>query len=161
MVTSSSTPAPSDVVLLDTNILLIYARAGEPSRQLEAQLGLQGGRVQGVISVICIGEALAFAQKNNWGQTRRKALMELIRAKLVPIDINRPEIFAAYAAIDHYCEKVMKPARCIGQNDLWIAATAHVLQCELVTTDRDFDHLHGVKMHRRWIDPSSLVPRKS
>jgi tRNA(fMet)-specific endonuclease VapC len=161
MVTSSSTPAPSDVVLLDTNILLIYARAGEPSRQLEAQLGLQSGRVQGLISVICIGEVLAFAQKRNWGQASREAIMELLRAKLVPVDINRPEIFAAYADIDHYCEKVMKPARRIGQNDLWLAATAHVLQCELVTTDRDFDHLHGVKMRRRWIDPSSLVPRKS
>ena len=160
MVTSSSTPPESVVLLLDTNILLIYARAGEPSQHLEAQLGLQDGRIQGVISVISIGEALAFAQKNNWGQTRRDELMKLVRTKLVPIDINRPEIFAAYADIDHYCEKVVKSARCIGQNDLWLAATAHVLQCELVTTDKDFDHLDGNKIRRRWIDPSSLKPHK-
>lgn len=44
----------------------------------------------------------------------------------------------------------------LGQNDMWIAATAHVLDCELVTTDKDFDHLHGAKLRRRWIDPNSL-----
>jgi tRNA(fMet)-specific endonuclease VapC len=156
MVASSLNLPQPDVLLLDTNILLIYARAGEPSRRLEAQLGLQSGRAQGMISIITIGEALAFAKKNNWEHSRREALMNLVRSKLVPVDINRPEILDAYAEIDHYCEKLVKPARTIGQNDLWIAATAHVLDCELVTTDRDFDHLHGIKLRRRWIDPASL-----
>jgi tRNA(fMet)-specific endonuclease VapC len=72
------------------------------------------------------------------------------------IIINRPEVLAAYAEIDHYSEKVVKPAHPMGQNDMWIAATAHVLNCELVTTDKDFDHLHGQKLRRRWIDPISL-----
>jgi tRNA(fMet)-specific endonuclease VapC len=160
MVATSPNPPPQDVVLLDTNMLIIYARSGEPSQRLEAQLGLQSGRVQGLISVITLGEALSFAAKNNWGPIRRDSLMELIRSKLVPIDINRPEILEAYADIDHYSEKIKKPARPIGQNDIWIAATAHVLNCELVTTDKDFDHLDGVKLRRRWIDPSSLKSLK-
>jgi len=46
----------------------------------------------------------------------------------------------------------------MGQNDMWIAATAHVLGCELVTTDKDFDHLHEAKVRCRWIDPASLKP---
>jgi tRNA(fMet)-specific endonuclease VapC len=137
---------------------LIYAREGEPSRHLEERLGLQAGHVQGMISVITVGEANAFALKRNWGQKRRERLMELIRSKLVPIEINRAEIIAAYAEIDHFSEKVVKPARPMGQNDMWIAATARVLQIELVTTDKDFDHLHGKKMNRRWIDPISLKP---
>jgi tRNA(fMet)-specific endonuclease VapC len=29
----------------------------------------------------------------------------------------------------------------MGKNDLWIAATASLLNLKLVTTDRDFDHL--------------------
>jgi predicted nucleic acid-binding protein len=32
----------------------------------------------------------------------------------------------------------------IGQNDLWIAATAWVTKAALITTDSDFDHLHPV-----------------
>ena len=158
MVAPSLNPPQSDVLLLDTNMVVIYAREGEPSQKLEAQLGLQGGKAQGIISIITVGEAIAFALKNNWGQRRREVLMELIRSKLVPIDINR-EILAAYAEIDHFSEKVVKPARPMGQNDLWIAATAHVLDCELVTSDKDFDHLHDVKLRRRWIDPSSLKPK--
>ena len=156
MVAPSSSPPSSDVLLLDTNILVIYARAGEPYRRLEAQLGLRDGRIQGMISIITLGEILAFARKRDWGQRRHDELMELVRSKLAPVDINRPEILAAYADIDHYSEQVVKPARPMGQNDLWIAATAHVLDCELITTDKDFDHLHGVKLRRRWIDPASL-----
>lgn len=79
-------------------------------------------------------------------------------AKLVPIDINTPEIIEAYAEIDHFSEKIVKPARPMGQNDMWIAATTHVVDCELVTTDKDFDHLHGAKLRRRLIDPASLKP---
>ena len=30
------------------------------------------------------------------------------------------------------------------KNDLWIAATASVLNAKLLTTDADFDHLKGV-----------------
>jgi tRNA(fMet)-specific endonuclease VapC len=29
----------------------------------------------------------------------------------------------------------------MGKNDLWIAATAHVYEATLLTTDNDFDHL--------------------
>jgi tRNA(fMet)-specific endonuclease VapC len=161
MVAATTNPPSPQVLLFDTNILIIYAREGEPYRRLEAQLGLRNGRAQGIVSVITVGEALAFARKRNWGVKRREMLTELIRTKLAPIDINRPEILAAYAEIDHYCEKGVKPAHPMGQNDLWIAATAHVLNCELVTTDKDFDHLHGQKLRRRWIDPESLKSPKS
>jgi tRNA(fMet)-specific endonuclease VapC len=161
-VASSAThPSPSDVLLPDTSILVIYARAGEPSRRLEAQLGLQRGAVQGMVSIISVGEVLALAKQNDWGQERQKLLAELVRTRLVPVDINRPKILAAYADIDHYCERVLKPARPIGQNDIWIAATAHVLDCELVTTDKDFDHLQPAKIRRRWIDPASLRPERA
>lgn len=29
----------------------------------------------------------------------------------------------------------------MGQNDLWIAATAHALELTLLSTDKDFSHL--------------------
>lgn len=160
MVATSLNPARNDVLLLDTNIVVIYARAGEPSLRLEEQLGLQSGRVEGFVSIVTVGEAIAFALKKKWNQQRQDGLMELVRTKLVPIDINKPEILSAYAEIDHFSEQVVKPARRMGKNDLWIAATAKVLNCELVTTDGDFDHLNGVKIRRRWIDQTTLKPGK-
>jgi tRNA(fMet)-specific endonuclease VapC len=158
MVALPSTAQQPAIVLLDTNILIIYARAGEPSQRLEGQLGLQQGLVQALVSVISVGESLAFATKSNRGAARQKTLTELVRTKLVPVDINRPEILAAYADIYNFTHRVVQPAHPMGQNDVWIAATAHVLDCEFVTTDKDFDHLHAVKLRRRWIDPTSLKP---
>lgn len=38
--------------------------------------------------------------------------------------------------------RVGMSARNMGKNDLWIAATASALDLTLLTTDRDFDHLH-------------------
>jgi tRNA(fMet)-specific endonuclease VapC len=87
--------APVTPLLLDTNVLIVYARAGVPSRRPEAQLGLQSGAAEGVIAVISVGEALAFARKRNWGQNRQDVLRELIRTRLVPIDVNRSEILEA------------------------------------------------------------------
>jgi hypothetical protein len=50
-------------------------------------------------------------------------------------------IVTAYGEIDHFTENVQKPARPMGKNDLWIAATAHVTGAALLTSDGDFDHL--------------------
>jgi tRNA(fMet)-specific endonuclease VapC len=35
-------------------------------------------------------------------------------------------------------------ARKMGKNDVWIAATAAVLDIPLLSTDADFQHLHNV-----------------
>lgn len=156
MAATESTPSRPEVLLLDTNILLYYARDGVPALRLESLLGLRAGRAQGLISVVTVGEINALALKLEWGRRRREQLAELIRLNLVPVDINRPEILDAYAEIDYFSQKEFKPARNMGKNDIWIAATAKVLGCELVTADNDFDHLHGAKLHRRWIDPASL-----
>ena len=43
----------------------------------------------------------------------------------------------------------------MGENDVWIAATARRLGATLLTTDRDFDHLHGTWIDRVWIDPNT------
>lgn len=152
---------PAELLLLDTNILIIYAREGEPSRRLLSLLRWHGGPVDELISVVSVGEALAFARKNGWGERRQAKLREMFRSRVVPVDINRQEILEAYARIDYHNEKVQSPARPMGKNDIWIAATAHVLDCELVTTDKDFDHLHGVMLRRRWIDPLSLRGEQS
>ena len=150
----------TDLILLDTGVLITYARRGEPAQRLEQIVALQSGKTEAVVSIISIAEALSFARKRGWSVRNQDALKELIQSRLVPIDINRPEILDAYVDIDHYSEKVCKPARSMGnqQNDLWIAATARVLNCTLVTMDKDFDHLHGTMIHRNFIAQERLKP---
>jgi tRNA(fMet)-specific endonuclease VapC len=68
-------------------------------------------------------------------------LNELLH-ELVIVNIHEQNIEQAYAKINHFSEKIMKPARPIGQNELWIAATTQCLDAWLITTDNDFDHLY-------------------
>ena len=49
----------------------------------------------------------------------------------------------------------MKPARKLGQNDMWIAACAAAFGAHLVTTDRDVDHLTPEFIERTKVDPHS------
>jgi hypothetical protein len=44
--------------------------------------------------------------------------------QLVVVNIDAGEIVDRYAEIDHYTEKVVKPARPMGKNEVWIGATA-------------------------------------
>jgi predicted nucleic acid-binding protein len=59
------------------------------------------------------------------------------------------DVIYRYAEIDAFsqCRLVGKntdfTARNMGKNDLWIAATASVLDATLLTTDNDFDHLQN------------------
>jgi tRNA(fMet)-specific endonuclease VapC len=48
---------------------------------------------------------------------------------------------------------VDSPLSCL----LWIAATAHVTGATILTTDRDFDPLHGLFLQRDWVDPASRL----
>jgi len=62
-----------------------------------------------------------------------------------------PDVFEAYAAIDAFSESI---GISMGKNGVWIAAAAQTLQALLLTTDKDFDHLHPIYISRDWIDPS-------
>jgi predicted nuclease of predicted toxin-antitoxin system len=79
------------------------------------------------------------------------------------IDIHEREILYAYAEIDHWSRT--KGIR-MGKNDLWIAATAKAASMTILTTDKDFDHLHPTdpsrswRVDRVWIDPDMELPPK-
>jgi tRNA(fMet)-specific endonuclease VapC len=45
----------------------------------------------------------------------------------------------------------------MGKNDLWIAATASVYECKLLTTDLDFQHLHPQFVDVTYISPNEFV----
>ena len=103
---------------------------------------------------------LALAEKNGWGEPKRREL-DRVLAGLPQVDISKRDILKAYALVDAWTHgrpvaapgdaPPPKPAKSMGKNDLWIAATAHATGAVLITTDRDFDHLHGVWLNRELV----------
>lgn len=98
------------------------------------------------ISVVSLGELYSIGLQNNWGINRLVQISRL-QEEFVVADIHVESIIQKYAEIDAFSQSklVGKPlgmtSRNMGKNDLWIAATASVLQLKFFTTDRDFDHL--------------------
>lgn len=134
--------------LLDTNMVVVYLRDNQMARSIEAELGLLTKQHRLLISVVSIGEIQSIAMRNNWGQRKIERFTSWLEKFLV-VDINTEEIIRAYAEIDsfsqgkHFSKKSNFSSRNMGKNDIWIAATANVLNVQLLTTDKDFDHLQG------------------
>ena len=136
--------------LLDTGILVHYARQSPLYQQIESAENLSAPDCMPIISVVTQAEILSFGIQNNWGIKKLQALNNLF-SKIIIIDINSADLdlLNAYAQIDAF-SKGKLPAialetssRVMGKNDLWIAATAKVANATLLTIDGDFDHLHG------------------
>jgi len=70
---------------------------------------------------------------------------------LVTVDISATEVLDNYAALDLASQRHPGGARNMGKNDLWIAATTRVVGGVLLTTDRDFDHLHPDQIRREYL----------
>lgn len=139
--------------LLDTNVLVQLVRKNPLGRKVDAAYGLTASPGSNVISVVTVGEALSLAQYLDWKPDKCAALMSLLD-DLVWIDINNQDVLDAYARIDSFSTKI---GRSMGKNDAWIAATASVTGMTLLTTDKDFDHLHPSHLQRIWIDPAQAA----
>ncbi len=77
-------------------------------------------------------------------------LEDLLR-EFVVVEIRYGSLIDKYADIDAFSQRKLPhlspqppTPRNMSKNDLWIAATASVLNARLLTTDRDFDHLDQV-----------------
>ncbi len=121
-------------VLLDTNILLHYARKNEVSRRIESEytLAKRDGKLS--ISIVNYAESLVFASYNQWGQEKIERLDYIV---------NQLHVFDRFDVkiVQYYKDLAMlsrQQGYAIGQNDLWIAATAGSLELALLTTDKDF-----------------------
>ena len=139
--------------LLDTNILLAYVRQGLLFAWIEAHYALTTSAPPPFISIVTQGEARALSLRLSWGALKQQRLNQLLNLfAVVPLPISG--VVDAYAQIDHYC---VQNGLVVGKNDLWIAATASVTGATILTTDRDFDPLHGLFLQRDWVDPASRV----
>jgi tRNA(fMet)-specific endonuclease VapC len=145
-------------LLLDTNVLIYLAK----DRTLTLLHRVNPDNQKVYVSVVTIAELKSFALQNGWG-ARKLGLLESLLEDISVIEVG--EILSdTYAQIDAYAQHrnprftnyAFKTARNMGKNDIWIAATAALLGLKLVTTDRDFDHLHGVFFDVQLFTPSDL-----
>jgi tRNA(fMet)-specific endonuclease VapC len=135
--------------VLDTNILLHYLRGTELSIWIDQHYRPLDSTInESIISVVTVGEIRALAKINHWGQRRLDKIDDLLEELLIT-DINTEDLIERYAEIDAFShDKIIgRPlgmtARNMGKNDLWIAATTSILDATLLTTDKDFNHLHN------------------
>lgn len=137
-------------LILDTSIIFLMIRAGKLGKYIDEQYHIRSRAFRPLISVVTVGELYAIAARNNWGE-KKLALIDILQRELVVVDINRPDVLKAYAEV--LCAAELKGKK-LGQNDLWIAATAKVTHTSLLTTDKDFDPLYPDHIDRIWIDPA-------
>ena len=144
--------------LLDTNILVHLVRESAKAAAIEQQFSLFSHENDLYISAVSKGEILSFAKQADWGTPKMTRLFDILeQISSFPIDGHSP-LMDAYADLDAYSQgkhpDYLPPrgftARNMGKNDLWIAATAFLMDVPLLTTDHDFEHLHPnfIVVHR-------------
>jgi tRNA(fMet)-specific endonuclease VapC len=134
-------------ILLDTNIILAYLREKTMITDfVDTRYIPFGADTETLVSIVSVGELEALALSNQWGAARY-AMMNQLFEKFIIADINYRPIVLRYAQIDAYSQGCLPnqplstSARNMGKNDIWIAATASVLEATLITTGADFGHL--------------------
>ena len=142
----------SQLLMLDTNVVIHLARDDRTGRHIESTLSLTSRPEKPLISTVVEGELLGFAKYQGWGHKKLSQLLRLL-AEFVRVEAGLREVVDAYAEI--YADGRRSGNPCgKQQNDLWIAATAKATNALLLTCDRDFDWMDGKHITRHYIDPS-------
>jgi len=150
--------------VLDTGVILGYIRAAGYADYIEKKYAPFTPPNIPLISVASKGEIYSLAKQFGWGGDKLKTLDELLR-KLPTVDISHEQIIRRYAEIDAFSLgkdkarplRIGQTARVMGKNDLWIAATASVLNAALLAIDHDFDHLSRVFLDVIYVDQNLTV----
>ncbi len=123
----------------DTNIVIHYLRESEVMHRVEQMFDPFNPANEIWICVVSLGELKSMAIQAKWGAKRLRQLESLLDI-LNPIDIRTEDVLDRYAVIDAFSQNKLpaRPlgltARNMGKNDLWIAATASILDAQLLTT---------------------------
>ncbi|MFH0992139.1 MAG: type II toxin-antitoxin system VapC family toxin [bacterium] len=145
--------------ILDTGIVVGYLRQSGYAAFIEKEYNPFNAPNIAAISIVTVGELLSLAIQFHWGELKITRLRELL-SHIPQIDIKSDAILEMYAQIDAFSQgkNLAKPlsqsARNMGENDVWIASTASVLNATLITTDKDFNHLDVVFLPVIYIDQS-------
>ncbi|MDR9416566.1 MAG: PIN domain-containing protein [Gracilimonas sp.] len=137
--------------LLDTNILVYYITKPTLLSAFENKYQPFSNKNVALISIVTEAEMKSLAIQRGWGPKKMQQLEKLL-SYFLKVPIQTEKQIKVYAEMDAY-SKHKDPVRnypggyssiTVGKNDLWIAATAHITNSKLVTTDGDFDHFDGV-----------------
>jgi predicted nucleic acid-binding protein len=133
--------------LLDTNILLYYLRREVEKTQMIDRLYAPFDPQNKIfLSIVTVAELHAIAMRHQWGDSRWRIVTHFLR-KVVVIPIDSQDLIDRYAEIDTFSQgklagrPLLMSARNMGKNDIWIAASASILDLPLITNDADFSHL--------------------
>ena len=130
--------------LFDTNLLLLLLRKDKRWFKIKEQFDLEN--TINFISIVSLGELWSLGLRNQWGENRLSQIEDLAQDFTI-VDISIDSLINCYGEIDAFSQNKLKhrplpiTARNMGKNDLWIAATASVLNLTLITSDQDFNHL--------------------
>jgi tRNA(fMet)-specific endonuclease VapC len=139
---------------LDTNIILLLLRGKDIGMTLDETFGLSSSPYLHTISIVTHGELRVLCDRNQWGRSRTIAV-ERALAEFVTIDIAGSAIVEAYRKVEEANSSFRAGHQNMGKNDVWIAATALVTGLPILTTDKDFLHLHGRLVDVHYADPQA------
>ncbi|MEM8523388.1 MAG: PIN domain-containing protein [Bacteroidota bacterium] len=152
--------------VLDSNIFIHYARNSVVWKYVEQNYfpTVLKGRIY--LSFAARAETISFSRSHHWGKYKMERLRTILQ-KGKTIESGFKNLTEAYVNIDLYSQNKHKSlrlpknftARNMGKNDLWIAATAHVLDLPLISTDRDFEHLNNRFLNFIYIDVEAIFER--
>lgn len=97
------------------------------------------------VPVIVIGELLSGFESGVRNEQNRRELAEFLASPRVDILAVGQPTAERYALIHAYLRRVGKP---IPTNDLWIAACAWEHTSKLVTTDKHFEDIPQIIVHK-------------
>ncbi len=139
-------PLAEPLYMLDTNIMSCLMEPPEKARRLCCQERLDALRGRIAISVIVHAEIFAGLEKNPSPRKERR-LRELMED--VQVEYLRPDLWFSdlYACILARLERCGEP---LEQFDVAIAAHAMALGATLVSNDRGFERVEGLKLEN-WL----------
>ena len=152
--------------ILDTNIVINCVRDSNVWKIINDKYFQNKLKGNARASVVTLAESKVFAKRNRWGREKSKHLTHLLNT-LEPISFS-DSIIKNYIEIDLYSQNQHKSlslpknlsARNMGKNDIWIAATAATFNFPLITTDKDFNHLHDVFLDVIYIDIEMILKNR-
>ena len=150
--------------VLDTGLLLGFSKNAPWANRVREECKLFAADATVYTSIVCHGEMLAIAERRQWQEAKRAKLREILKG-IPAMGIDAPEILSAYAKISAWTkhgksvapsgEKPPKPAISMAHNDLWVAATAYASRATLLSTDKDFEHMHDIWFPYVYVDRNS------
>ena len=133
-------------------------RGKDLGEQIDRSFGLRAALYRRLVSIVTHGEVRVLAERNAWKEEKRSILTAALN-NLITLNIDNELMVDAYVEVEQACRNNPGSDRPMGQNDMWIAATALVAGLPLITTDKDFDHLNGRLLRVHWVDPGLRRPK--